>query len=630
MTTRKIIEFDGTCAFHHRKRKRTRMRPLLAAEACCSMTSPTTTARTARISRMAVLCAVISPLCIEAFTPSPFLSHGTNSPDTPQLHILAPSPQPRRTNNNRKVVPSSSSTSLPSAASAWLFTPDRTANILADTARITLVSTARATTDVALEVATHAVEAAATVTTDTVVRTIYKAPFVSLAISFILGGLFFSTVAAFIAAIIALGKENSRRLREVVGIVYMRTWSVMKLSMQLTMDVLRGKEKMSGFKNRFPAALQAFKDGVGEVKRVFTESVDALKKETQMYSAAVGLPGLIPIQYIFDRIFPSTLTAPFESALQDALLQTAKDNSQIAKLTLKKFTMGDIAPRILEARLFDLGNSDMAFDLEMVWKSNVRADLEVRVSSFGAKIPVTIQNLRFEGPVRLIMVGLRPEEPGWEALLISLPRPPKIGFDIKVAGGLITQIPWLKNEITKALDNAVAEEVLWPRRAVVSAPTPFKTKPLLNPMQILSLMRDDPLLRMERELMASIPDDFRSTYEASSQEDIPDFDIRQVNDKDNNNDEDDVNGDSGGGTPRLRFWQRGKQASTVEAATVDTLKLMAQSLRQEASEAASNVGEKVGMPVMVLEGVEEKRSLASRVLSNLLLPKSLLLYAGRG
>ena len=57
----------------------------------------------------------------------------------------------------------------------------------------------------------------------------------SLAISFILGGLFFSTVAAFIAAIIALGKENSRRLREVVGIVYMRTWSVMKLSMQLTM-----------------------------------------------------------------------------------------------------------------------------------------------------------------------------------------------------------------------------------------------------------------------------------------------------------------------------------------------------------------------------------------------------------
>ncbi|KAL7530488.1 hypothetical protein ACHAXR_007531, partial [Thalassiosira sp. AJA248-18] len=534
-------------------------------------------------------------------------------------------------NNNNNGSSSSSPSSLTAAASAWLFTPDRTAGVLADTASTAIVSTANAATDAALEVAAHAVDIAATVTTDTVVRTIYKAPFLSLAISFLLGGLFFSTVAAFVAAIIALGKENSRRLREVIGIVYRRNWSVIKMSTQLTMDVLRGKEEMSGFKNRFAAALQAFKDGVAEVKRVFTESVEAIKKETQMYSAAVGLPGLIPIQYIFDRIFPSMLTAPFESALQDALLQTVKDNSQIRKLVLTKFSMGDIAPRILEARLFDLGSRDMAFDLEMNWRSNARADLDLRVSSFGAKIPVTIQNLRFEGPVRLILVGLRPEEPGWEALLISLPRPPQIGFDIKVAGGLITQIPWLRNEVAKMLDDAVAEEVLWPRRAVVSAPTPFKAKPLLNPMQILSLMRDDPLLRMERDLMASIPDDFRSTYEASSQEDIPDFDIRQVNDT-KKNDEEDGGGGNEGGTPqavpkrrRLRFWQRNKQAAMVEAATVDTLQLMAQSLQQEASTA----GQKIGMPVMVLEGAEEKKGLARRVLSNVLLPKSLLSYAVR-
>ncbi len=288
---------------------------------------------------------------------------------------------------------------------------------------------------------------------------------------------------------------------------------------------------MSGFKNRFPAALQALRDGVAEVKRVFTESVDAIKKETQMYSAAIGLPGLIPIQYIFDRIFPSMLTAPFESALQDALLQTARDNPQIQRLVLRKFTMGGVAPRLLEARLFDLGDRDMAFDLEMSWKSEARADIDLRVSSFGTKIPVTIQNLRFDGPVRLILVGLRKEEPGWEAMLISLPRPPQIGFDVKVAGGLITQIPWLQSYFAKMLEKSVADEVLWPRRAVVSAPAPFKAKPLLNPMQILSLMRDDPLLRMERELMASIPDDFRSSLESPSSmnDGVPTFDIRQVN-----------------------------------------------------------------------------------------------------
>ena len=381
---------------------------------------------------------------------------------------------------------------------------------------------------------------------------------------------------------------------------------------------------MSGFKNRFPAALQALKDGAVEIRRVFTESVDAIKKETKMYSAAVGLPGLIPIQYIFDRIFPSTLTAPFESALKDALLETARENNQIRKLTLSSFSMGNIAPRILEARLFDLGDRDMAFDLEMSWKSNARADLDLRVSSFGAKIPVTIQNLRFDGPIRLILIGLRPDDPGWEALLISYPRPPQIGFDLKVAGGLITQIPWLKNELARMLDNVIADEMLWPRRSVVSAPSPYVTKPLLNPMQIYSLMRDDPLLRMERELMASIPDDFKATYESSSVEDIPDFEIK-MDDARKDGDNGAYAGDSGvpAVRSRLRFWQRNKQSATLEASTVDTLQLMAESLKHE----ASLVGN--AMPVMVLEGVEEKKSFGRRLLSNLLLPKSFLSYATR-
>ena len=414
-------------------------------------------------------------------------------------------------------------------------------------------------------------------------------------------------------------------------------------------DVLRGKEKMSGFKNRFPAALQALRDGVAEVKRVFTESVDAIKKETQMYSAAIGLPGLIPIQYIFDRIFPSMLTAPFESALQDALLQTARDNPQIQRLVLRKFTMGGVAPRLLEARLFDLGERDMAFDLEMSWKSEARADIDLRVSSFGTKIPVTIQNLRFEGPVRLILVGLRKEEPGWEAMLISLPRPPLIEFDVKVAGGLITQIPWLQSYFAKMLDKSVADEVLWPRRAVVSAPAPFKAKPLLNPMQILSLMRDDPLLRMERELMASIPDDFRSSLESPSSmnDGVPTFDIRQVNGDggargydgegmnsggggEYDDDDDGGGGGKGWGVPllgRMRFWRRRESSSTMEAvvAPVDAVQLMAQYLRQE----ARNVGSNSKMPAMILVGVEERRTLARRALREVLLPRSILSYVGR-
>ena len=390
-------------------------------------------------------------------------------------------------------------------------------------------------------------------------------------------------------------------------------------SSPVAQDVLRGKEQIDGIKNRFPAAWQTLREGVVEVRRVFTESVDAIKKETQMYSAAVGLPGLIPIQYIFDRIFPSTLTAPFQQALEDALLQTAKDNAQIQKLTLKTFSMGERAPQVKEARLFDLGTRDMAFDLELSWQSESRADIELRSSSFGAKIPVSIRNLRFEGPVRLILIGLCPEEPGWEALLISLPRPPVIGFDLKVAGGLLTNVPWLRNEFAKMLDGAIADEVLWPRRAVVSAPAPYRSKPLLKPAQLLQLMRDDPLLRRERELMASIPDDFRATLEASSPGDIPDVDIAINPD---NKDRIDEGGAGAQDGRRWRFWPRKKGSAAAKADAVDTLQLMAQTLQQETAAT-------VGMPVMVLEGAEEKRRMRDRILGKLFIPRSMLSYAYR-
>jgi hypothetical protein len=224
--------------------------------------------------------------------------------------------------------------------------------------------------------------------------------------------------------------------------------------------------------------------------------------------------------------------------------------------------------------------------------------------------------------------------------LISLPRPPQIGFDLKVAGGLITQIPWLQSYFAKMLDRSIADEVLWPRRVVVSAPSPFKAKPLLNPMQIMSLMRDDPLLRMERELMASIPDDFRSSLESSPSPDgLPQFDIRQVNGDASTRGHggEDLNGigrvdDDGEGDRgllgRLRLWKRRGSSTTTKVAAVeaDAVQLMAEYLRQE----SNSVGGSAKMPAMVLVGnPDEGRTIAQRAMRELLLPRSMLSFVGR-
>jgi hypothetical protein len=68
--------------------------------------------------------------------------------------------------------------------------------------------------------------------------------------------------------------------------------------------------------------------------------------------------------------------------------------------------------------------------------------------------------------------------------------------------------------------------------------------------------------------------------------------------------------------------------TAVDAATtVDTVQLMAQYLQQEAN--SNNLRSNSAMPVMVLVGVEEKKSWLRRVLSEFFLPRSLLSYATR-
>jgi len=220
------------------KKRRKRMRPISTDTSCMIVPSLTKILQRGNVSRIAILCIMVSsPFCkTEAFiTPQLYQrQHKTyNILDNTNQQITQ---IPIKTiNRPRSSSASSTTTTHTLYASAWLFAPDKISGVLADTATEALTNTANAATDAALEVAAHAVDIATTVTTDTVVQTIYKAPFISLAISFLLGGLFFSTVAAVIASIIALGKENTRRLREVIGIVYRRNWTVMKISMQFTM-----------------------------------------------------------------------------------------------------------------------------------------------------------------------------------------------------------------------------------------------------------------------------------------------------------------------------------------------------------------------------------------------------------
>ena len=65
----------------------------------------------------------------------------------------------------------------------------------------------------------------------------------------------------------------------------------------------------------------------------------------------------------------------------------------------------------------------------------------------GAQVPVSVRNLRFVGPVRVLVTDLMAESPGYGAILLSLPAPPEISLEVIVAGADVTKVPFFRDEL---------------------------------------------------------------------------------------------------------------------------------------------------------------------------------------
>jgi hypothetical protein len=119
-------------------------------------------------------------------------------------------------------------------------------------------------------------------------------------------------------------------------------------------------------------------------------------------------------------------------SLQHSLSEMAGDNfvrgMRMKGFELRRFSAGEIAPELLEARAYDLGPSAMAFDFDVRWHSQMVAEVDAITTAVGARVPVSVRNLRFDGPVRLIVTDLTAAAPGYGAVLLSLPTRPEVAI----------------------------------------------------------------------------------------------------------------------------------------------------------------------------------------------------------
>ncbi|KAG7342977.1 hypothetical protein IV203_020922 [Nitzschia inconspicua] len=365
---------------------------------------------------------------------------------------------------------------------------------------------------------------------------------------FTAGGLFFSTVIAMIYAVYGLGMENVKRIFDVLSLVLKRVWisftvglGAAKLALldrdgddepdpsetRTTLKISeagdgadpdgtgtgiktvrppnkssfqdRMREKKTRTSLRWRKAWTTLKEQLVETGRTATQGVRAMRQERTLYTALVGQRGLVPIQYAVAKLMPYSVSTIMENALRDTL-KSIKPSKAIKKMTLKSFKAGKVPPTFLAARAYDVENC-IAIDFDIDWVSEVEASFDLFTAGGLAKLPVSIKSIDFSGVVRVVLTPLRPDPPGYGATLISFPTSPQLSLDVKVLGGELTKLPFLKKEIASLLQKSIKEELLWPRRNVV--PMLDKGRQILSNADLQRLREIDPFLTLEQTLVNS-------------------------------------------------------------------------------------------------------------------------------
>lgn len=369
----------------------------------------------------------------------------------------------------------------------------------------------------------------AIVTASTVASTqVATGSFFRLFLAFLAGGLFFSTVISAVATCYAMGLDNVQRILSTVSIVSGKIWETFLTGLKASKAVLLGEkyEKRWNWKS----AWQTLKQELQQTKKLAVEGVQAIREEGKLYSAAVGAPGLIPVQYLTNNLMPLTSTI-LQDAAKNALIDLS--TKTFRKIVLNKFTAGKKPPTFKAARFFDVENS-IAFDYDLEWNSELEAILQVYATPLLglARIPIKLKNLKFDGTVRIILTPIIDQAPGYGAMLLSFPSAPKINIDLEVFGGEITKLPFLEKEIMNQIKKSVAEDMTWPRRSVIPSQIEINNSKrlALTAQELASLERSDPLLkaqeRLEKEqpmlpFLRKIKEDLEANEEEEEAEETP-------------------------------------------------------------------------------------------------------------
>jgi Ca2+-dependent lipid-binding protein len=170
------------------------------------------------------------------------------------------------------------------------------------------------------------------------------------------------------------------------------------------------------------------------------------------------------------RLWPQ-ISAACEPLVKESLQPTldAQCPKILGALTLGKFSLGSISPKIVGVRFFEGTESHARMDLEIRWAGD--PSVVLTVGSARVNTPIEVSDIRLSAIARVEFLDLQPTLPPFRALSVTFMKRPTLHFSLKVARLDIMNLGAADFNVTALvrtlLQRALSEALLYPKKMVI-------------------------------------------------------------------------------------------------------------------------------------------------------------------
>jgi hypothetical protein len=170
---------------------------------------------------------------------------------------------------------------------------------------------------------------------------------------------------------------------------------------------------------------------------------------------------------VLQRLWPQ-LSLALEAQLI-AQIQAVLDAQIVAVrvgLTVKRFSLGTVSPKVVGIRLHETQESVIRLDIEIRWAGDPQLCISVGKSAFAP--PVELSEIRFSALIRIELQDLMPALPCFRAVAVTFMKTPDVHFSLKIASLDFMNMGPADFNITalvrSAIDSVLQGMVVYPKK----------------------------------------------------------------------------------------------------------------------------------------------------------------------